>query len=73
MPMFEYTAEERHQRADPEGDDGRPHQGRGHRVIRKNRMILVSARVAPAQVKLPSLRKGVSTRTWSSSRGSSPR
>ena len=62
MPMFEYTAKNATSGQILKGTLDVPTKEEVIAFIRKNRMILVSTRVAPAQVKLPSLRKGVSTR-----------
>jgi type IV pilus assembly protein PilC len=62
MPMFEYTAKNATSGQILKGTLDVPTQEEVIAFIRKNRMILVSTRVAPAQVRLPSLRKGVSTR-----------
>ncbi len=62
MPMFEYTAKNATSGQILKGTLDVPTKEEVIAFIRKNRMILVSTRVAPAQVRLPSLRKGVSTR-----------
>ncbi|HEU5217885.1 MAG TPA: type II secretion system F family protein [Gemmatimonadales bacterium] len=62
MPMFEYTAKNATSGQILKGTLNVPTKEEVIAFIRKNRMILVSTRVAPAQVRLPSLRKGVSTR-----------
>lgn len=62
MPLFEYTAKNATSGQIMKGTLDVPTKEEVIAFIRKNRMILVSTRVAPAQVKLPSLRKGVSTR-----------
>ena len=62
MPMFDYTAKNATSGQILKGTMDVPTKEEVIAFIRKNRMILVSTRVAPAQVKLPSLRKGVSTR-----------
>ena len=62
MPMFEYTAKNATSGQILKGTLDVPTKEEVIAFIRKNRMILVSTRVAPAQVRLPSLRKGVTTR-----------
>jgi type IV pilus assembly protein PilC len=62
MPMFEYTAKNATSGQILKGTLDVPTKEEVIAFIRKNRMILVSTRVAPAQVRLPSFRKGVSTR-----------
>jgi len=62
MPMFEYTAKNATSGRILKGTLDVPTKDEVIAFIRKNRMILVSAREAPAQVRLPSFKKGVSTR-----------
>jgi type IV pilus assembly protein PilC len=62
MPMFEYTAKNATSGQILKGTLDVPTKDEVIAFIRKNRMILVSAREAPAQVRLPSFKKGVSTR-----------
>jgi type IV pilus assembly protein PilC len=62
MPLFEYTAKNASSGQILKGTLDVPTKDEVIAFIRKNRMILVSAREAPAQVKLPSFKKGVSTR-----------
>ena len=62
MAQFEYTAKNATSGQILKGTMDVPSRDEVIAFIRKNRMILVSAREAPAQVRLPSLKKGVSTR-----------
>jgi len=62
MPMFEYTAKNATSGQILKGTLDVPTKDEVIAFIRKNRMILVSAREAPAKVRLPSFKKGVSTR-----------
>ena len=62
MAQYEYTAKNATSGQILKGTLDVPTKEEVIAFIRKNRMILVSTRVAPAQVRLPSLRKGVSTR-----------
>jgi type IV pilus assembly protein PilC len=62
MPMFEYTAKNATSGQILKGTLDVPTKDEVIAFIRKNRMILVSAREAPKQVTLPSFKKGVSTR-----------
>jgi type IV pilus assembly protein PilC len=62
MTMFEYTAKNATSGQILKGTLDVPTKEEVIAFIRKNRMILVSYREAPAQVRLPSMRKGVSTR-----------
>lgn len=62
MPMFEYTAKNATSGQILKGTLDVPTKDEVIAFIRKNRMILVSAREAPAQVRMPSFKKRVSTR-----------
>ncbi|MGQ0704295.1 MAG: type II secretion system F family protein [Gemmatimonadales bacterium] len=62
MGLFEYTAKHATSGQLLKGTMDVPTRDEVIAFIRKNRMILVSVREAPTQVKLPALRKGVSTR-----------
>jgi type IV pilus assembly protein PilC len=62
MPMFEYTAKNATSGQILKGTLDVPTKDEVIAFIRKNRMILVSAREAPAKVRMPSFKKGVSTR-----------
>jgi type IV pilus assembly protein PilC len=62
MPMYEYTAKNATSGQILKGTLDVPTKDEVIAFIRKNRMILVSAREAPAKVRLPSFKKGVSTR-----------
>ena len=62
MGMFEYTAKNATSGQILKGTLDVPTRDEVIAFIRKNRMILVSVREAPTQVRLPGLRKGVSTR-----------
>ncbi|NOT09490.1 MAG: type II secretion system F family protein [Gemmatimonadales bacterium] len=62
MPMFEYTAKNATSGQILKGTLDVPTKDEVIAFIRKNRMILVSYREQPAQVKLPGMKKGVSTR-----------
>ena len=62
MGLFEYTAKNAASGQILKGTLDVPTRDEVIAFIRKNRMILVSVREAPAQVRMPGLRKGVSTR-----------
>jgi len=62
MGMFEYTAKNSASGQILKGTLDVPTREEVIAFIRKNRMILVSVREAPTQVRMPVLRKGVSTR-----------
>ena len=62
MGVFEYTAKHATSGQILKGTMDVPTRDEVIAFIRKNRMILVSVREAPAQVRLPGLRKGVTTR-----------
>lgn len=62
MPMFEYTAKNATSGQILKGTLDVPTKDEVIAFIRKNRMILVSAREAPSQVRMPSFKKRVSTR-----------
>jgi type IV pilus assembly protein PilC len=62
MGVFEYTAKHATSGQIMRGTLEVPTRDEVIAFIRKNRMILVSVREAPTQIKLPGLRKGVSTR-----------
>ncbi len=62
MGMFEYTAKNATSGQILKGTLDVPTKEEVIAFVRKNRMILVSVREAPTQVRLPSLRKSVSTR-----------
>jgi type IV pilus assembly protein PilC len=62
MGMFEYTAKNSASGQILKGTLDVPTRDEVIAFIRKNRMILVSVREAPTQVRMPAFRKGVSTR-----------
>jgi type IV pilus assembly protein PilC len=62
MGLFEYTAKNSTSGQIMRGTLDVPTREEVIAFIRKNRMILVSVREAPTQIKLPSFRKGVTTR-----------
>jgi type IV pilus assembly protein PilC len=62
MGQFEYTAKNASSGQILKGTLDVPTRDEVIAFIRKNRMILVSVREAPVQVKMPGFRKGVSTR-----------
>jgi type IV pilus assembly protein PilC len=62
MGFFEYTAKHATSGQIMRGTLEVPTRDEVIAFIRKNRMILVSVREAPTQIKLPGLRKGVTTR-----------
>src|SRR4026209_2373109 len=62
MGMFEYTAKNAASGQILKGTLDVPTRDEVIAFIRKNRMILVSVREAPAQVRMPGLKKRVSTR-----------
>src|SRR5438876_8911753 len=62
MGMFEYTAKNSASGQILKGTLDVPTREEVIAFIRKNRMILVSVREAPTQVRIPAFRKGVSTR-----------
>jgi type IV pilus assembly protein PilC len=62
MGVFEYTAKHATSGQIMRGTLEVPTRDEVIAFIRKNRMILVSVREAPTQIKLPGFRKGVSTR-----------
>jgi len=62
MGMFEYTAKNTVSGQILKGTLDVPTRDEVIAFIRKNRMILVSVREAPAQVRMPSFKKGVGTR-----------
>jgi type IV pilus assembly protein PilC len=62
MGMFEYTAKNATSGQILRGTLDVPSKEEVIAFVRKNRMILVSVRAAPTQMRIPGLRKGVSTR-----------